>query len=71
MMRNLILLADEKIRAEMGEYYIVPKNRLENLLLCFEKGAKRITELTEIVKNLEDEVVRISKELIVFENSTI
>jgi hypothetical protein len=45
----------------------VPKNRLENLLLCFEKGAKRITELTEIVKNLEDEVARINKEVIVFE----
>lgn len=41
-MQKLIDIADLKAREELGDYYIVSKSRIENLISCFEGGAKRI-----------------------------
>jgi len=60
----MIETMDQKIREEMGEYYIVSKTRLQNLLDCFDGGAKRIVELTEIINKQQVEIGRLSRQLI-------
>ena len=48
-MRNLIESFDQSIRESFKDYYIVSKSRMDNLVFCYESGAKRIKELTEII----------------------
>ena len=63
-MRNLIEMTDEMARKEFGDYYIVSKSRMENLLRCFEGARTRIAELTAIIKNQQDEIAELSKSII-------
>lgn len=59
-MRKLIDIADLKAREELGDYYIVSKSRIDNLISCFEGGAKRIEELTKIIEEQQAEIARLS-----------
>ena len=59
-MQKLIDIADLKAREEFGDYYIVSKSRIDNLVSCFEDGAKRIEELTKIIEEQQSEIARLS-----------
>jgi hypothetical protein len=63
-LQKLIDLLDEKVREELGDYFIVSKNRIENLLFCYKDGAKRIAELAEIIKKQQAEIERLEMLLI-------
>jgi hypothetical protein len=65
-MQKLIDMGDAKARELMDGYYIVDKSRLENLVSCFESGAKRIAELTAIVAEQQKEINLLTKQIIVF-----
>lgn len=62
-MQKLIDMTDLKAREELGDYYIVSKSRIENLISCFEGGAKRIAELTKIIEEQQAEIARLSLSL--------
>ena len=63
-MQKLIEITDLKAREELGDYYIVSKSRIENLVSCFEGGAKRIEELTKIIEEQQAEIARLSLSLV-------
>ena len=63
-MQKLIDITDLKAREELGDYYIVSKSRIENLISCFEGGAKRIAELTKMVEEQQSEIARLSMHLV-------
>lgn len=60
IVQKLIDITDLKAREEFGDYYIVSKSRIENLLSCFDGGAKRIAELTKIIEEQQAEIARLS-----------
>ena len=59
-MQKLIDITDLKAREELGDYYVVSKSRINNLISCFEDGAKRIAELTKMVEEQQTEIARLS-----------
>lgn len=59
-MQKLLDIIDSKVREDIGDYYIVPKSRIENLVSGFEGAKKRIAELTEMIKEQQSEVERLS-----------
>lgn len=59
-MKRLIDIVDSKSREEFGEYYVVSKNRIDNLVDCYEGGVIRIKELTAIVVAQQEEIKRLS-----------
>lgn len=59
-MQKLIEITDLKAREEFGDYYIVSKSRIDNLISCFEGGAKRIEELTKIIEEQQSEIARLA-----------
>lgn len=63
-MQKLIEITDLKAREEFGDYYIVSKSRIDNLISCFEGGAKRIEELTKIIEEQQAEIARLSLSLV-------
>ena len=63
-MQKLIEITDLKAREEFGDYYIVSKSRIDNLVSCFEGGAKRIEELTKIIEEQQAEIARLSLSLV-------
>jgi len=63
-MQKLIDVTDLKVREELGDYYIVSKSRIENLISTFEGGAKRIAELTKMVEEQQAEIARLSMLLV-------
>ena len=67
MMRKLIEYTDIKAREEMGEYYILSKARIDNLLSCYEGGVKRIAELTAIINDQQKEIAELSKTMLIQE----
>lgn len=62
-MKRLIEMADKQIRDELEDYYIVPKSRLENIMICFETGAARIKELTTKVADQQEEIARLVRQI--------
>lgn len=62
-MEHLIKSFDQSIRESFKDCYIVSKSRMENLVFCFESGAKRIKELTEIINEQQKVIEKLSKEL--------
>ncbi len=60
-MRRLLELADKEARDTMGDYMIVKKDRIENLLHCIENGARRIKELSVIVAEQQEEINKIKQ----------
>ena len=63
-MKKLIDITDLKAREELGDYYIVSKSRIENIISCFEGGAKRIAELTRMVEEQQAEISQLSMQLV-------
>ena len=63
-MQKLIDITDLKAREVLGDYYIVSKSRIANLISCFEGGAKRIVELAKIVEEQQVEIARLSMHLV-------
>ena len=63
-MKKLIDITDLKARETLGDYYIVSKSRIENLISCFDGGAKRIAELTKMVEEQQAEIARLSIHLV-------
>lgn len=63
-MQKLIDITDLKAREVLGDYYIVSKSRIENLISTFEGGAKRIAELTKMVEEQQAEIARLSMLLV-------
>lgn len=62
-MRNLIESFDQSIRESFKDYYIVSKSRMDNLVFCYESGAKRIKQLTDMVNEQQEVIEKLSKEL--------
>ena len=62
-MRLLIESFDRTAKENIKDYYIVSRSRLDNLIFCFEDGAKRIKELTEIINDQQKTIEMLSKEL--------
>ena len=63
-MKRLIDLADAKAKEDMKEYYIIDKGRLDNIISCFESGAKRIGELTKTIETQQEEINQLTKQLL-------
>lgn len=63
-MQKLIDVTDLKVREELEDYYIVSKSRIDNLISCFEGGAKRIQELTKIIEEQQSEIARMTMLLV-------
>ena len=63
LMKRLIERQDKQIREELGDYYIVSKVRLENIINCFEKSAERIKELTTQVAEQQEEILHLVQQL--------
>lgn len=58
--QRLIDYVDLAAKEELGEYLIVSKSRIDNLIGCFEGGAKRIKELTEIINEQQETIRKLS-----------
>jgi hypothetical protein len=52
------------VREELEDYYIVSKSRIDNLISCFEGGAKRIQDLTKIIEEQQSEIARMTMLLV-------
>jgi hypothetical protein len=63
-MQKLIDVTDLKVREELEDYYIVSKSRIDNLISCFEGGAKRIQDLTKIIEEQQSEIARMTMLLV-------
>ena len=59
-MKKLIDLVDAKAKEDMGDYYIVSKERMDNLISCFNDGAKRIATLTKIINEQQEQIRKLS-----------
>ena len=64
VINKLIDVTDLKVREELEDYYIVSKSRIDNLISCFEGGAKRIQELTKIIEEQQADIARLSRSLV-------
>ena len=62
--RRMIEMCDSSIKEEIGDYYFISKDKMNNLISCVEGGAKRIWELTKIVREQQQEIERLSKSLL-------
>ena len=62
--RRMIEMCDSSIKEEIGDYYFISKDKMNNLISCVEGGAKRIWELTKIVQEQQQEIERLSKSLL-------
>jgi hypothetical protein len=63
-MLNLFETADKNFRNEIGDYYIISKSRINDLVSCFESGTKRVNELTEIINRQQEEIKNLTKQLL-------
>jgi len=63
-MQKLIEITDLKAREEFGDYYIVSKSRIDNLVSCFDSGVKRIQELTKTIEEQQAEIARLTRSLV-------
>ena len=63
-MERLIDLGDKAAREAVGDYYIISKSRMDNLLSCFSSGAARIKALAEIVTSQQEEIAKLSEKLL-------
>jgi hypothetical protein len=62
-MRRLIEIADKNFREELGDFFIVSKSRLDNVLDCLEQGAEKIRELKGIVELQKIQISNLEKRL--------
>ena len=51
--KKLLEMSDRIAREELGDYYIISENRMNNYLQCLEDGAKQIQQLTAEVERLQ------------------
>ena len=61
--RRLVDMCDKDIKDTLGDYYFISKDKMENLLIVVEGGAKRIKELTKIVEEQQQEIERLTMSL--------
>lgn len=54
--RRLVEMCDSNIRQEIGDFYFISKSRMDNLISNLEQGAKRISELTEIISKQQEQI---------------
>ena len=60
--RKLIDIADQQLREELDEYYIVSKSRMDNLTLCFEQQVSHIKQLTSIIAEQQEKLAIFQKD---------
>lgn len=63
-LKSLIEFSDEKIKKELGEYYIIDKIRLNNIVEAFEQQADQIKRLTKIISEQQEKLADFEKILI-------
>lgn len=50
--RKLLEMSDKIAREELGNYYIISSDRMDNYIHCLEDGAAQIKHLTEEIERL-------------------
>lgn len=70
-MRNLIDAFDKLARTELQDYIIVSKDRIDNLVSCFESGAKTIQELTKVIADQQEQIRILSLSLSKIESNSL
>jgi hypothetical protein len=55
-LKSLIEFSDEKIKKELGEYYIIDKIRLNNIVEAFEQQKVEIKRLKTIIQGQQTEI---------------
>lgn len=63
-LRNLIEQGDKNFRKELGDYYIISKSRMENVINVIETQSKHIKELTKTIEEQQDNLLLFEKELL-------
>ena len=58
--RRLIDIGDKEARETLGDYYILSKSRLENILICIERGAQTIKDLSAVVAEQQEQIGRLA-----------
>lgn len=58
---RLVELADKKIREELGDYYIIPKMRMENLQYVMDQSKSEREHLQERLRNTEEKILELRK----------
>ena len=61
--RKLIDVCDKRIRVELGDYYIIDTNRMENLLWCLETGKNEIHSLRERLSSANNKLANARAEI--------
>ena len=62
--RRLVEMCDSNIREEIGDFYFVSKSRMDNLISNLEQGAKRISELTEIIAKQQEQIKELQEQYV-------
>ena len=62
--RRLVEMCDSNIRQEIGDFYFISKSRMDNLISNLEQGAKRISELTEIIAKQQEQIKELQSQYV-------
>ena len=62
--RKLLEMSDKVAREELGAYYIISENRMNNYLHCLENGAEKIRELGAENQKLKDQISDLKSRLV-------
>jgi hypothetical protein len=62
--RKLTEMCDKNIREQIGEFYFISKSRMDNFLTCLESGAKRISEMSDIIADQQEQIKNLQNELL-------
>lgn len=66
--RKLIDICDKRIRSELGDYYLIDTNRMENLLWCLETGKNEIHNLRERLSSANNKLANARAEIRALKN---
>ena len=62
--KNLIEWTDGILKGELSNYYIVTKDRLNNLISNFESQCEHIDKLTKIIALQQEQIAKLQKDII-------
>jgi hypothetical protein len=62
--KNLVESGDKRIREEIGDFYFISKNRMEELIRNFDLQVVRIKELTKIIEEQQSQIRELQKNII-------
>jgi hypothetical protein len=63
-LKKLLDFADQEIRNVMGDYYIISKSRMEDIMRNLTAGAERHAELSKMVSDQQKEIATLSRMLL-------